>query len=57
MFDKDNYTKYNYRLEYMIRQNNGTFRTDVGSDATLVQYITVSEIKNRTVIDYYEAIK
>lgn len=30
-----------YRLEYMIRQNNGTYRSDVGSDAMRPEYLTV----------------
>lgn len=38
-----NYTKYEFILEYMIYQNNGTFRTDIGSDASKKQYITVTD--------------
>lgn len=30
-----------YRLEYMIYQNNGSFRKDVGSDAILPRHVTV----------------
>jgi hypothetical protein len=30
-----------YRLEYMIHRNDGTFRRDVGSDASRPQDITV----------------
>lgn len=38
-----NYTKYEFVLEYMIHQNNGTFRTDIGSDASKKQYITLTD--------------
>ena len=38
-----NYTKYEFILEYMIHQNNGTFRTDIGSDASKKQYITLTD--------------
>ena len=37
------YTKYEFVLEYMIRHNNGTFRTDIGSDASKKQYITITD--------------
>lgn len=30
-----------YRLEYMIYQNNGSFRRDVGSDAILPRHVTL----------------
>ena len=30
-----------YRLEYMIRRNDGTFRRDIGSDASRPQYLTL----------------
>ncbi len=38
-----NYTKYDFVLEYMIYQNNGTFRTDIGSNASKKQYITLTD--------------
>ena len=30
-----------YRLDYMIRKNNGTFRNDVGSDAIRPQFVVL----------------
>ena len=30
-----------YRVDYMIRKNNGTFRRDVGSDAIRPQYVVL----------------
>lgn len=30
-----------YRLEYMIHRNDGTFRRDVGSDASRAQFVTL----------------
>ncbi len=38
---ENNYTKYFFALEYMISENNGTFRTDIGSDGSKIQYITL----------------
>ena len=47
-----------YRVEYMIHQNNGTFRRDVGSDASRPQDITVrvganGEILIERIVTYY----
>lgn len=49
--DGYNYTKYEFILEYMIMQNNGTFRTDIDSDASKKQYITVSDYLGELCID------
>lgn len=49
--DTNNYTKYEFILEYMIMQNNGTFRTDIDSDASKKQYITVIELDGELLID------
>ena len=38
-----NYTQYEYEVEYKIRKNNGTFRTDIGSDAARTQYFVMSD--------------
>lgn len=46
-----NYTKYEYILEYMIRHNNGTFRTDIGSDASKKQYITLTDRTGKLLIE------
>ena len=37
------YTQYEYEVEYKIRKNNGTFRTDIGSDAARTQYFVMSD--------------
>lgn len=37
------YTQYEYEVEYKIRKNNGTFRTDIGSDASRTQYFVMSD--------------
>lgn len=37
------YRRYVYRVSYMIMRNDGTFRTDLGSDAIRPQEITVTE--------------
>lgn len=39
----ETWTQYEFALEYMIRQNNGTLRLDLESDACRAQYITVSD--------------
>ena len=39
---KDGRTFYVYRLEYMIRKNNGTYRRDIGSDMIRPQYVVLS---------------
>jgi len=41
--DNGEYTEYVYYLEYMIFQNNGSFRMDIGSDASVAQYITLND--------------
>ncbi len=43
-------SEYVYTLEYMIRQNNGTFRTDMGSDASKIQYITINDASGELLI-------
>lgn len=45
------YTEETYLLEYMIYQNNGTFRTDVGSDAIRKQGVVVSDREGDMLID------
>lgn len=37
------YVQYEYEVEYKIRKNNGTFRTDIGSDASRKQYFVMSD--------------
>ena len=45
-----------YVVEYMIRQNNGTFRTDVGSDAIRKQLIVVTDREGEMRIDTVSAV-
>ncbi|MGI6166539.1 MAG: hypothetical protein ACOYIA_00135 [Eubacteriales bacterium] len=45
---------YLFTLEYMIRYNNGTFRTDIGSDASRKQYITLSNKTGKLLIEKIE---
>ena len=41
--DGASHVSHTVALEYMIRQNNGSFRNDMGSDATRTQIITLVE--------------
>ncbi len=53
-----NYTKYTFKLEYFIFENNGTYRKDIGEDAR-TQYFTVTDKSGNFLIDslFYEIIK
>ena len=42
---------YYFKVEYKIRQNNGSFRTDIGSDMAKIQYFTVRNIDGKYFID------
>lgn len=42
---------YNFKVEYQIHENNGTFRTDIGSDMAKIQYFTVKKIDGKYLID------
>ena len=37
--DGKTYTEYTYTLKYMIYENNGTFRKDIGDSTYRIQYI------------------
>ena len=50
------YTREIYILEYMIRQNNGTFRTDVGSDAIRKQLVVVTDREGEMRIDTVSSV-
>lgn len=39
----DGFTTHGYKVEYMIRHNNGTFRRDLGSDSIRAQYLVISD--------------
>lgn len=45
------YDQYTFSLEYMICENNGTFRTDVGSDAIRKQAVVVTDREGEMLID------
>ncbi len=47
---------YTYEVEYKIRKNNGTFRTDLGSDAPRPQTITIFENKKSDKIEIVSVI-
>ena len=49
--DNVSYDKYTYILEYMIYKNNGTFRTDVGSDAIRKQEVILTDREGSLLID------
>ncbi|HIX91579.1 MAG TPA: hypothetical protein H9681_01725 [Firmicutes bacterium] len=44
--DLGNVTQYVYKLSYMIMENDGTFRSDVTSDAIKPQFYTIIETSN-----------
>ncbi len=43
-------TYYNIGIEYMIKNNNGTLRNDMGSDATRIIYLTIKEANGKFAI-------
>lgn len=45
------YTEYYYKLDYMIRHNNGSLRNDVGSDGIKTQHIILSDRTGEVLID------
>ncbi len=45
------YTEYYYMLEYYIRHNNGSLRTDVGSDEMRPQHVYLSDRSGNVLID------
>lgn len=49
--DSTGITEYIVLLEYMIFKNNGTFRTDVGSDAIKPQYLVITDRTDNLLID------
>lgn len=49
--DGNTVTSYDYWLEYMIRNNNGTFRNDMESDCIRKEYVRVSKRGERLGID------
>ena len=47
----ESYTEYHYKLEYMIRHNNGSLRNDVGSDGIKPLYLYLSDRSGEVLID------
>lgn len=41
--EKGKYTQYEYEVEYKIRLNDGTFRTDIGHDESKKQFFILSD--------------
>ncbi len=51
------YTEYLYQLEYMINLNDGTYRVDIGHDASRPQYFVLTDREGEVLIDalrYFE---
>jgi hypothetical protein len=46
----EGYTQYEFEVEYRIRNNNGTFRTDIGHDESRKQYFVLSDSTSRDVL-------
>ena len=55
--DGNTVTSYDYWLEYMIRNNNGTFRNDIGSDGSKTLLFTLigdgTQVKIDAINHYY----
>ena len=50
--EKGKYTQYEYEVEYKIRLNDGTFRTDIGHDESKKQYFILSDsVSDEVLID------
>ena len=45
------YTKYVYTLEYKIRRNNGSLRSDMGSNGSRTQYLLITDRDGKLLID------
>jgi hypothetical protein len=45
------YTKYVYTLEYKIRRNNGSLRSDMGSNGSRTQYLLITDREGKLLID------
>lgn len=60
LLDGRRYTQYEYQVEYKIRLNDGTFRTDIGHDESKKQYFILSdsvtgEVLIDQILNYYYA--
>jgi hypothetical protein len=45
------YTEYHYVLQYSIHKNNGTFRSDIGSDGSAATYIIITDRNGKLQIE------
>ena len=45
------YTEYHFVLQYSIHKNNGTFRTDIGSDGNAATYIIITDRNGELLIE------
>ncbi len=46
----EGYTQYEFEVEYRIRENNGTFRTDIGDGESRKQYFVLSNSTSKNVL-------
>ena len=46
----EGYTQYEFEVEYRIRENNGTFRTDIGDEESRKQYFVLSNSTSKSVL-------
>jgi len=45
------YTQYEFVLQYSIHKNNGTFRSDIGSDESAANYIVITDRNGKLLIE------
>ena len=45
------YTQYEFVLQYSIHKNNGTFRSDIGSDENAANYILITDRNGKLMIE------
>ena len=45
------YTEYHFVLQYSIHKNNGTFRSDIGSDGSAATYIIITDRNGELMIE------
>lgn len=48
--ERGKYTQYEFEVEYKIRLNDGTFRTDIGHDESKKQYFILSDSTSEDVL-------
>ncbi len=45
------YTEYHFVLQYSIHKNNGTFRSDIGSDGNAATYIIITDRNGKLLVE------